>query len=50
MPDTYTYKVRDQSGKPISGTIVADSQALVIERLREMGCVPVKVGLRRRSA
>jgi type IV pilus assembly protein PilC len=48
MPDTYTYEVRDQSGKTISGTIVADSQALVLERLREQGMVPVKVALQKK--
>jgi type IV pilus assembly protein PilC len=48
MPDTYTYEVRDQSGKTISGTIVADSQALVLERLKEQGLVPVKVGLQKK--
>ena len=45
MPDTYTYQVRDQSGKTHSGTIVADSQALVLERLKEQGLVPVKIAL-----
>ena len=48
MPDTYTYEVRDQSGKTISGTIVADSQALVLERLKEQGMVPVKVALQKK--
>src|SRR5438445_11590971 len=48
MPDTYTYQVRDQSGKTRSGTIVADSQALVLERLKEQGLVPVKVALQKR--
>jgi type IV pilus assembly protein PilC len=47
MPDTYTYQVRDQSGKTRSGTIVADSQALVLERLKEQGLVPVKIALQR---
>jgi type IV pilus assembly protein PilC len=48
MPDTYAYEVRDQSGKTISGTIVADSQALVLERLKEQGMVPVKVALQKK--
>ena len=48
MPDTYTYEVRDQSGKTLSGSIVADSQALVLERLKEQGLVPVKVALQKR--
>jgi type IV pilus assembly protein PilC len=48
MPDTYTYEVRDQSGKTLSGTIVADSQALVLERLKEQGMVPIKVAVQKR--
>ena len=48
MPDTYTYQVRDQSGKTISGTIVADSQALVLERLKEQGMVPIKVAVQKK--
>jgi type IV pilus assembly protein PilC len=48
MPDTYNYEVRDQSGKTISGSIVADSQALVLERLKEQGMVPVKVALQKK--
>ncbi len=48
MPDTYTYEVRDQSGKTLSGTIVADSQALVLERLKEQGMVPIKVAVQKK--
>ena len=44
MPDTYSYKVRDRSGKLVSGTLIADSEALVLSRLREMGYVPLEVG------
>jgi len=43
MPDTYTYKVRDRSGNLVSGSLIADSEALVISRLREMGMVPLEV-------
>ncbi|HEV8420025.1 MAG TPA: type II secretion system F family protein, partial [Actinomycetota bacterium] len=46
MPDTYEYKVRDQSGKVVGGTLVADNEQLVVNRLREMGYVPLKVGVR----
>jgi type IV pilus assembly protein PilC len=46
VPDTYEYKVRDQSGKVIGGTLVADNEQLVVNRLREMGYVPLKVGVR----
>ncbi len=44
MPDTYTYKVRDRSGNLVSGQLAADSEALVLARLREMGYVPLEVG------
>ena len=44
MPDTYTYKARDQAGNVLTGTIVADNEALVLARLREQGFVPLEVG------
>ncbi len=44
MPDTYTYKVRDRSGNLVTGTLMADSERLVLERLREMGMTPIEVG------
>ena len=47
MPDTYTYQVRDPSGNLRSGTIVADNQALVLERLREQGLVPVSIAVQK---
>jgi type IV pilus assembly protein PilC len=43
MPDTFAYKVRDKSGQVISGTIVADNEALVLQRLREQGLTPLDV-------
>jgi type IV pilus assembly protein PilC len=43
MPDTYDYKVRDRTGKLISGQLVGDSEMLVLRRLREMGMTPVDV-------
>ena len=46
MPDTYEYKVRDQSGKVVGGTLVADNEQLVVNRLREMGYTPLKVGVK----
>ncbi|MGH2555661.1 MAG: type II secretion system F family protein [Actinomycetota bacterium] len=45
MPDTYEYKVRDQSGKVVGGTLVADNEQLVVNRLREMGYTPLKIGV-----
>ena len=44
MPDTYQYKVRDRSGNLVSGTLVADNERLVLDRLREMGYTPLEVG------
>src|SRR5713226_305043 len=43
MAETYEYKVRDGGGKLVTGTLVADSQQLVLARLREMGYTPLKV-------
>jgi type IV pilus assembly protein PilC len=43
MPDTFAYKVRDKSGQIVSGTIVADNEALVLQRLREQGLTPLDV-------
>jgi len=43
MPTTYAYKVRDRSGKVLSGTLDADSTALVANRLRQMGYVPIAI-------
>ncbi len=47
MPETFLYKGRDNSGKLISGTVIADNQVLVIARLREMGVTPVEVKTQR---
>jgi type IV pilus assembly protein PilC len=44
MTQTYQYKVRDKSGNLISGTLVADSEMLVLQRLREQGFTPLEVG------
>lgn len=41
--DTYVYKARDRSGKVLDGAVEADSQELVVSRLRDMGYVPVSV-------
>ena len=43
MPDTYTYKAREKSGKITSGKLEAESRELVVSRLREMGYLPVSV-------
>jgi type IV pilus assembly protein PilC len=49
MPDTYAYKVRDRGGNLISGTLVADSEGLVLQRLREQGLTPLEVGKQSRG-
>ncbi len=49
MADTYTYKVRDKAGKMASGTIVADNESLVLQRLREQGFTPLEVSKQRRG-
>jgi type IV pilus assembly protein PilC len=49
MPDTYAYKVRDRGGNLISGTLVADNEALVLQRLREQGLTPLEVGKQTRG-
>jgi type IV pilus assembly protein PilC len=49
MPDTYAYKVRDKTGKIVSGTLIADNEALVLQRLREEGLTPLEVGRQSRG-
>ena len=44
MPETYAYKVRDRAGNLVTGQLIADSERLVLERLREMGMTPIEVG------
>jgi type IV pilus assembly protein PilC len=43
MPQTYAYKVRDKNGKTLSGSIDAESTALVANKLRQMGYVPIAI-------
>ena len=49
MPDTYNYKARDRSGNVLSGSIVADNEGLVLQRLREQGYTPLEVGRQKKS-
>ena len=44
MAQTFQYKVRDRAGNMVTGTLVADSEMLVLQRLREMGYTPLEVG------
>ena len=43
MATTFAYKVRDKAGKMVSGTLEADSQALVVSKLKQMGFAPLLV-------
>jgi type IV pilus assembly protein PilC len=49
MPDTYTYKARDRAGNQLTGTLVADNEALVLQRLREQGFTPLDVSKQSRG-
>ena len=49
MTATFVYKVRDRAGAVHQGTLEAQSEQLVIAKLREMGYVPVSVKQRGRS-
>ena len=40
---TFAYKVRDTEGKLLEGTLDADNQGLVANRLRQMGYTPIKI-------
>lgn len=40
---TYAYKVRDRQGKILSGSLDAENTALVANRLRQMGYVPISI-------
>jgi type IV pilus assembly protein PilC len=46
---TYTYKVRDQAGRLVEGTLEAQNEQLVVTKLREMGYVPLRVSAKGRS-
>ena len=43
MPTTYAYKVRDQEGKLLGGTLEAESQDAVVTRLRQLGYAPISI-------
>lgn len=43
MPTTYAYRVRDREGRLLQGQLEADSTALVANKLRSMGYVPVAI-------
>jgi type IV pilus assembly protein PilC len=41
---TYQYSVRDKAGKVFTGTIEADSEAAVAQKLKSMGYAPMTIG------
>ncbi|MEX0756174.1 MAG: type II secretion system F family protein [Actinomycetota bacterium] len=43
MPESYAYKVRDKTGNVVTGTMMADSESLALNKLREMGYAPLEV-------
>jgi len=43
MATTFQYSVRDRAGKLVNGTLEADSQALVVTKLKSMGFSPVQI-------
>ncbi len=47
MAETYAYKVRDKAGKVLEGSIEAESTALVANKLRQMGYVPIAIDKKR---
>jgi type IV pilus assembly protein PilC len=49
MPDTYTYKARDRGGNILAGTVTADNEALVLQKLREQGYTPLEVGKQKKG-
>ena len=47
---TYAYKVRDRQGRMIGGTLEADSQGAVANRLRQMGYAPISIEAEKRAS
>ncbi len=43
MPTTFAYKVRDQGGRIVEGSLEADDASLVVGKLRQMGYTPVAI-------
>ena len=43
MPETFSYKVRDKSGKLVEGQLEAENAQLVVSKLRSMGFVPIEI-------
>ena len=41
----FQYRAADQAGKVLEGVMEADAERSVVLRLREMGCVPLRIAL-----
>src|SRR4030095_8442044 len=41
----YQYRAADHAGKVVEGVMEADAEQSVIARLREMGCVPLRIAM-----
>ncbi len=41
----YQYRAADQAGKVVEGVMEADAEQSVVSRLREMGCVPLRIAM-----
>jgi type IV pilus assembly protein PilC len=50
VAETYAYKVRDRGGKLLQGTLEADSQQLLIGKLRSMGYMPIDIQQQNQAA
>ena len=50
MSATYAYEVRDRQGKVVTGTLEADNQAAVADRLRAMGYSPMSIKQQKQGA
>jgi type IV pilus assembly protein PilC len=49
MATTFVYKVRDKAGRLVEGSLEAQSEQLVVSRLRDMGYVPLSVSRKSRT-
>ena len=41
----FQYRAADQAGKVVEGVMEADAERSVVLRLREMGCVPLRIAV-----
>lgn len=50
MADTYAFKVRTNEGRVVEGTMEADGEAAVANRLRGQGFIPITIAREQKSA